>query len=205
MYRVRYYDRMIHPDHFRGLRGWYVRALNWVRWKLETYVQKQVLKYLAATGELPAERRGELLRAFRLDVKAEKLQKEQTSPLHEPVEQEIAETPRTRAERYAEGAVRTKLDALDPEEDGRPQRPQRLDDLIGRYAFSNRAKKYARGRAYLADPEGNFEPVEDESGSNDSHHRDHGAGGIGDRNSDRASMGLVPTDAEGGEHRRRSA
>jgi hypothetical protein len=166
MYRLRYYDEAYHPDHFkRGMRGWFIVVLNWIRWKLETYVQKQALKFFTENGGLPRDRVKELLRTFHLDVQAEKLEKEQLSPLY-AVAAEAAETPRSRAARYTEGRKATMLNDLTPPGEDQPVRPKPLDNLIGQYAFGGRATNYVHGRRFLADPEGDFEPLEsDDDGS----------------------------------------
>lgn len=163
MYRVRYYDQLIHPDSFKasGWRGALIVALNWVRWQIETFIQKQVLLFYIEKGELPKERKGSLLDTFRVDVQAERLQKEATSPLREPMP-DLAQPSRGREGRYEEGTKSTALDAWAKEE-GLPDRPKSLTNLIGMYAPNIRAKKYARGRRFLVmNPEGDFESLEDE-------------------------------------------
>lgn len=162
MYRVRYYDQLIHPDHFKGsgLRGVFVVVLNWIRWKLETLVQKSVLKWLASNGSLPESQVKEYLRTFSLDVKAEALEKEQTSPLHEKVEQSGVQ-PIVRADRYEAGSVKSAL-ASETSGSDVPKRPMRLDNLIASYGMDTRAKKYTKGFKFqVSDPEGDFEPLEE--------------------------------------------
>lgn len=163
MYNIRYYDEKIHPDHFKGgLRGLVIRALNWVRWTLETVVQKLVLKELAKRGGLPRMKVKTLLDTFKLDVRAESLEKDQKSPLLE-----VEEPPPPRAERYRQ-ARPSKILEMMRDDQGLPERPKPLDNLVGQYAFNSRAKHYARGRRFLtSDPDGDFEPLEQKSGTLD--------------------------------------
>lgn len=165
MFRVRHYDQMIHPDHFRGsgFLGWAIVCLNWTRWRLEVFVQRLVVRWLAKNGALPKGRVKELLKAFDVDAAAERLQKEQTSPtLHHEVEESYEQVVATRAMRYAEGTPKTITAATD-QQNGLPVRGQPLNELIGKFAFPIRAKKYSRGhRFHVANPDGDFEPMSPE-------------------------------------------
>lgn len=169
MYRVRYYNQTFHPDHFRnGARGWFIVCLNWLRWRLETYVQRNVLKWLAKNGGIPAERMGALSRIFNLDVKAEILEKETTSPKTLKVDEyELPQFIPTRAERYKDGAQRSALNDAKAEADaeGLPNRPVSINDMAARYASQPRQRRYARGRKFtLLDPDGDFESVPSATG-----------------------------------------
>ena len=175
MYRVRFYQDLFHPDHFRkGARGLRIRALNWIRWKLETYVQKQVTRYFAEQGDLSAHAASELMRSFSLDVRAEELEKDRTSPLH--VRPEMPES--ARSERYVSSGIVAAVDDEAPVK----IRPESLSNLIGQYAFPLRARKYAHGNKYRTTaPDDNFEPLELESvGSAESAGSDAGPRRAGD-------------------------
>lgn len=158
MYRVRYYAEQIHPDYFRGggALGWAIRALNYARWKLETVVQLLVLKFLAKRGGLPVEKTRGILQTFRLDVRAEQIEKEQTSPLREQMEVVIP-----RSQKYEEGrSIKTALEDASVEEQGLPARPMPLDNLASMYGGDARAARYGKGKRHtLAATEDNFEPV----------------------------------------------
>jgi hypothetical protein len=158
MFRIRYYDQVMHPDHFKGFLGGVIRALNFIRWRLETLIQLLVLRYLSNEGALPKAKRVELRRMFDLDVSAEKLEKEQTSPLVPKVERNEA----PRAERYQAGAQTTAFDVAHAVENDLPARPKKMDNMIAAYG-GGRERSYSRGRRFTADPEGDFEPMEDGS------------------------------------------
>jgi len=150
---------MIHPDHFKGWLGWWIRLFNALRWKLETFVQRLVLRYMANQANLPREKRLEFRRVFELDVAAERLVKEQTSPNVQKIE--LPPQPGvTRADRYVDGAQRSALETAHAEENDQPIRPRRLNNMISAYGAPGREKKYGR-RYFTADPEGDFEPLGD--------------------------------------------
>jgi hypothetical protein len=156
---VRYYDKIIHPDHFQGFLGFWIRVLNSVRWRMEVLVQRLVLRYLAKEGALPKERRADMKRVFDLDVQAERLEKERTSPKTQKVE-EPAFPPITRSERYADGRQTSAIDVAVAVENDFPVRPKRLNNLIASYGAPGREKHYAKGRMYTSgDPDGDFEPL----------------------------------------------
>lgn len=72
MHRVRYYNQLIEPSYFRGLRGFWIRVLNRIRMMIEFRVAKHVLKYLAKEDGHSRPRLNTLLKEFRQDVKEEK-------------------------------------------------------------------------------------------------------------------------------------
>lgn len=83
MYEVRSYDQVLHPDLFKGggVLGLTIRALNFVRWKLEVLVQYLVILYgLRVENFSPAVRK-KVLEGFWYDVEREKLAHTETSPL----------------------------------------------------------------------------------------------------------------------------
>lgn len=164
MFKLRFYDQTFHPDQFKGagFRGWVIRVLNWVRWQLETVVQRTVLRHLSRVGHLSPMRAREMDRAFDLDVAAERLEKERTSPLYPSTQSpEAREAPTARSERYAAGAQRSALDAVTEPPTDAQGRGRRLDNLVGQYGADMRAKRYAHGRRYLVgDPDGDFETVD---------------------------------------------
>jgi hypothetical protein len=153
MFRIRHYDRYIHPDYFRhGWLGRFIRLLNWIRWKLETFNQRLVLRYLCAESAVGKTRSGELLKKFQVDVRDEKIRKELTSPLAPVVTQEemmLAETP-TGAGTF-----------LHQEQANGLLRPEPIDALAARYGGNERSRRYARGKLFMvAGTE--FDPVEPE-------------------------------------------
>jgi len=153
MYRVRHYDLLIHPAKFKGA-GWkgvMVRALNWIRWKLEILVQRLVVDILASRGGFSREEKRGVLEAFRADVELERIEKARTEVVTSP-ETETSD----RADRYL-ASFREELER----EVGRalPTRPVPLDDLASRYAQAPRARRYARGRKYTVNDETDFEPM----------------------------------------------
>jgi len=161
VYRVRYYDQSYHPDEFRkGFRGWYIRALNWVRWKLETYIQLQALRYLSKEAALPKKEVGVLTKHFKLDVRAESVEKDQTSPdVVGPIE------PSIRADVYQEGRQRSVLSAA--HDDNGKTRPEPIDGLAARYgATTIRQRRYARGRGrHFVGDDRSFEEVSNKKAS----------------------------------------
>jgi hypothetical protein len=153
MYRVRHYDLLIHPARFKGAgwRGVAVRALNWVRWKLEVLVQRFVVSVLASRGGFSSEEKQGVLRAFHADVRLEQLEKERAEVEAPP---QVTE----RADRYL-STFRSELEK-EASEDTTPQRPVPLDDLASRYAQAPRARRYARGRRYtVTNDSDDFEPL----------------------------------------------
>lgn len=163
MFRIRYYSDVIHPDHFagKGLLGAAIRALNWIRWKTETFVQRLVLRALSRDGALPKSRVEVLRKVFDMDVAAEKLEKERTSPLLEKAERPPSPPP-TRSERYADGRQKSAVDVAVNVDKDLPVRPKRIDDMIKRYGAPGREKSYGRGRSFNLTGD-SFEPLEEET------------------------------------------
>lgn len=158
MFNVRYYEQVIHPDHFRrgGGLGLSIRVLNWLRWKLETAVQFLVLHFLARKGALPATKVRNLVDNFRADVAAEKVVKLQTSPDVVRDEAPLGQ----RADKYAAGAFASVMEDARVEDENLPTRPQPIDDLIARLGHETRSKRYSRGhRHVLSATEDDFEVV----------------------------------------------
>jgi hypothetical protein len=158
----RYYDKVVHPDHFKGTGwlGWRIRVFNWVRARLELHIQRLVVRWLSDRGSLPQEKRRAVLRTFDLDVQQEILENQRTSPIHE-VEREELESPPDRSLRYSEGGQSSALNEAMEAAGAPPIRPQSMTDLIGAYGMPGRAKKYAKGRSkFVANPDGDFEPLE---------------------------------------------
>lgn len=149
MFRIRYYSDVIHPDHFagKGLLGFAIRTLNWLRWRIEVQVQRLVLRSLAKDGALPAKRQEALQRAFDLDAAEERLEKDRTSPLTEGVERPPSPPP-TRSERYADGRQGSAIDVAVTVDQDLPVRPKRIDDMIARYGSNGREKHYGKGRTF---------------------------------------------------------
>lgn len=160
MFRVRYYDQAIHPDQFHGWLGFWIRALNFIRWRLETFVQRLVLRYMSNQASIPKEKRFEFRRVFDLDIAAERLQKEQTSPKTQRIE--LPQVPNAqRSDRYANGRQKTAVEEAVADANDAPLRPKRMDNMIASYAAPDRSKRYGKSRSFTADPEGDFEPLDE--------------------------------------------
>ncbi len=161
MFRVRHYDQFIHPDQFKGkgALGLVIRTLNWFRWKLETYIQKLVVIALAREAAVPKPRIRELLRSFAIDVKAEAVEKEATSPLYPGTHRVQEEMPR--ATRYAQPERNKALAENVADETAKaPLRPQSLEQLVGMYAVRGRHQRYIGNRQRVVDVD-TFEPLTD--------------------------------------------
>lgn len=154
MFRIRHYDRFIHPDMFRDgtWRGRMIRLLNWLRWKLETFNQKLVLRHLLARNAVDREREGEVLRKFRTDVKDERVRKDLTSPL----------APVVSAEEMSMAMGPTAVGTLLHQAMANGQgllRPEPIDALANRYGRNDRSRRYARGKLHMVSTDDAFEPV----------------------------------------------
>jgi len=152
MFNIRHYDQVIHPHSFsRGWRGRLIRALNWVRWRIEVLVQRLVVTYLAHEGGVPKAQVGVMTRLFGLDVRAERLECERTSPLLPPPE--VA----PRGDRYVmSGCPNQALEQAS--EKSAPLRPVSATEMIGKY-INSRAARYAHSRRFKIVNEDAFEPV----------------------------------------------
>lgn len=165
MYQIRHYSQLIHPDHFReGLLGLTIRGLNWVRWKLEVFNQRLVVRYLLKESAVDKVKQKTIRERFEIDVAAERVEKRLTSPSMEGVDP-IVDTQELRAERYRAGGPASVLSQAvgDVERETLPERPKSLDDLAARYGAAPRARRYARGKKFLV-TEAEFEPVEGADG-----------------------------------------
>ena len=160
LYYVRYYAEMIHPDRFKGSAlGLLIRGVNFMRWKLETAVQRLVLRWMLKHHAVDAERAEQLKRGFELDVAAENLEMTQTSPLRLE-EQRMAAA---RAERYSVGAgpVAVMEQAM-RDEMQLPARPVPPQNLIAAFGGAPRTARYAKGqRRTMQADESNFEVVDE--------------------------------------------
>lgn len=163
MFRIRHYHETLHPDSFaKGVRGWWIRALNWLRWKLEVRVQRHVVKYLIKHGQVPNAQ--QLLRRFEVDVREEVVRKDSTSPRLlnvevPPVPSEI----NARSARYEAGRQRSVLDTAKTAEDVLPSRPVAISDMASRYGSPPRQQRYAFGRRHvLLHEDGDFTPLQEE-------------------------------------------
>lgn len=135
MFRVRYYDQLIHPDQFEGRLGFVIRALNWLRWKIEVLVQSLVVRYLIRVNSAPRS----VLDDFRVDVEVEKLQRDLTSPKRvRPLRVEPSERVVQKLDKPAD-----KLGKILGSRSEQPVRPVPLNEMIGKYALSGRGGRYA--------------------------------------------------------------
>lgn len=160
LYYIRYYAEMIHPDRFKGsMLGLLIRGINFTRWKLETAVQRLVLRWMLKHHAVDAARAEELKRGFELDVAAENLEMAQTSPLRLE-EQRMAAA---RAERYAQGGgPGAVLDQAMHEEMQLPARPMPPQNLIAAFGGAQRTSRYVKGhRRTLQADESHFEVVDE--------------------------------------------
>lgn len=147
MYRIRYDNgQMLHPDLFIGCgwRGLFIRALNWARWKLETYVQLQVLRLQLRSNQVPKDLQRLAEKRFSAATREEVAAKVLTSPVQIiPVEP----------------AAQAVLQSTILPDAPLPPRGDPIEGLIARH-MPERASRYAKGRrGALEVPEENFEPV----------------------------------------------
>lgn len=82
MYEVRSYDQSMHPDLFKGggVLGFAIRCLNFLRWRLEVFVQYLTLQWAMREQNFSPKKRQEVLETFRLDVIKEKVEYKERSP-----------------------------------------------------------------------------------------------------------------------------
>ncbi len=83
MYEVRSYSDKYHPDLFRRdtVLGVSIWALNFLRWKLEVFVQYLTLRYFLRDQKFSPKKSKEVLETFKLDVLKEKAECFERSPL----------------------------------------------------------------------------------------------------------------------------
>lgn len=154
----------MHPDTFRDgrWRGACIVALNWVRWKLETFIQLLVLRFFSDVAKMPEEKSRIIERMFRADVVAEEAEMLKTSPLM-PTREETFPEPRAR--RYEAGRKGV-LDTFMEEAAGTelPNRPVPLSELAARLGGDPRARRYSKGHRWTVAAVGeDFEPTTEES------------------------------------------
>lgn len=155
MYRIRYYDLVIHPDQLRS--GWLGRmiiGMNFLRWKIEVFVQYLVLKFLLKRSDASKPEMEQIVESFKLDVQAEKLDCKQTSPLLPKVKTVSS----VDSSYFIGGSVGGSLERA-CEDSGLPKRPLPLNQMAARY-LGARAGRYSKGRHSTLIDEDHFEPVE---------------------------------------------
>lgn len=164
LFSVRYYSEMIHPDHFKGkgLRGRWIVFLNWLRYRLEVAIHRHTCAFIADNPAIAESKVKSMFKQLDLDLKQDALERERLSPRTEEVLERPVPPPQPRALRYNMPTVQRALEEMVEHETGVPQRPRKLDNLIGKYGMSGaRAQRYVNGRRYtVQDPEGDFEPLE---------------------------------------------
>lgn len=165
MYRVKYYSDEFHPDHFKGkgLRGRWIVFLNWLRWRLEISIHRHVCLFLGTNPAIPESKVRAMFEQLNLDIQQDELNAARSAPSLQGVVDEPVPPPQPRATRYQIPTVQRQLEDVVAEETGLPRRPKPLNNLIGKYAFDQRAKRYANGREFtVQNSDGDFEPLENE-------------------------------------------
>lgn len=83
MYEIRSYDQVLHPDLFKGggVLGLVIRALNFVRWKLEVLIQYLVIRYGLRKESADGHRTKAVCESFWYDVRQESAEFVAKSPL----------------------------------------------------------------------------------------------------------------------------
>lgn len=154
MFHVRYYDQKFTPSRFNGKGGWTIRALNWVRWKLELFIHSLVIRYLARESSLTKGEVKGLLSRFEVEKQADRLEKVADDmgydvPIIQP------------ASRYQEGRQQSILETFKKHEEGAlPPRPVPLDEMAARLGGPRRSRRYSRGHRFtVLEEEGDFVPV----------------------------------------------
>ena len=152
MYNVRYYDKVIHPDTFKkGFIGWWIRCVNFLRWKLEVHAQSCVLSYLCMEAGHTANHKKRYLDSFRVDVKKERVEKEETSPDFsfgvQAVERRDKYVTKSFANNFADVVSEQQVvESFKEEITELPNRPESALGLLSRYGDKTRASRYAKGR-----------------------------------------------------------
>lgn len=161
---IRYYTQYFHPKTFRGMGilGVAIRFLNWVRYWVETIVQRMVLSALVRSAkrdgvEFPRSKARATVRRFWEDV-----DREDAYIRGEVSDEEAVEDLRIRhgvdpkSFRYLFGKSTTSHQDAAPEdtnvpvvegeepEEG-PKRPRPLDQMMSRYSAPPKERRYALG------------------------------------------------------------
>jgi len=141
MHRIRYYTRLIEPHYFqRGVRGWWIRALNRLRLQLECHITRHVLHYLAQEDGRPRQEQQHLRQLLQQDIK-EEVAKCTTPPV--PLTR-VLDEPLPTHEVPRPAAVGSRL---------------RTEHLMARLTQDKRRQRYTRRAPVMGDPEGDFEPL----------------------------------------------
>lgn len=144
MHRVRYYSQLIEPSYFKGLRGWWIRVLNRIRFWIETRNAKHVLKYLSKEDGYPKQKIHELMKEFRRDLVEERqlLSKPEVVTMPGLDEPPVGKAPQRKVgSRHA------------------------TEQMLERMLAGPRSKRYAKGLSghHFGDPDGDFEDVQPNS------------------------------------------
>lgn len=151
---VRYYGEVFHPSRFRG-KGWkgsVIRFLNWVRYRLETYVQFRVLMLgMESSGVAAVDKaeRAKVAHDFWIDVRKEQLH----SALLDPeLVTALPGSPSPDQLHLREHRYTTRRGAKSVQEEvGELPRPVPLDHLVARHGSDRREKRYGKGTTIVED------------------------------------------------------
>lgn len=155
MHRVRYYSQLIEPSTFRGLRGWWIRVLNRLRFWLESRIVRHVMLYLARADGVKGRRLGDFRKEFDKDLKEERqLLTKKREPISIPKVEELT-PPGERAKRYNQPR---KQEQVRSNED-------QSDVVFARYLEDGRRRRYVSRQPRYMDPDGDFEEVADAKGN----------------------------------------
>ena len=161
MFHVRCYRGQVHPDCFKsGLTGWLVVVLNFLRWQLERYISRLVVRFYASKEVTGKQELDNLRRVLDFKSKQEDIERIRTSPLFpaSALPPPTVEEDSSISNRYATAPWSSGLNQAV----GDTTRPIPIDDVIARYSVPTRQRRYATPVSVL---EEEFEPVE--SGSNE--------------------------------------
>jgi hypothetical protein len=151
-HHIRYYDKFIHTDQLRLIGGWRVVliiALNWLRYWVETLVQRLTLSVLLEREGVKKEHRSKFVEVFWGDVRRERA---------------IFEDTGRRVTTAAEGQKPEVLPTVDEplvvdrgspvtfavsKQKEPPLRPQPLDEMVAKYDPNSRSGKYGLNNVRL--------------------------------------------------------
>lgn len=144
-YDIRYYEHFIHPSKVRavgGVRSYVILALNWIRFWLETLVQRLLLGMISTEQKIEPEKHRAYLKTFWEDVRRDVAGS--ATPLV------LMEKPTGASTQDIPPTVGTSL----------PIRPKPLDDMAARYGAPGRARLYGVSGRKLVFEEETFEPMD---------------------------------------------
>jgi hypothetical protein len=145
MHRVRYYDKLIEPYYFkRGIRGFWIRLLNRVRLWLEGRVAYHVMRYLADEDGLTRAQRKPFVATFHKDLKEEVAKCKLPAPSASILDDGTVIVQHGRKRHELGARLRT-------------------ERFLARFIQDSRRKRYIRRDGMIGDPDGDFDPVSEDT------------------------------------------